>query len=1161
MLQDTYTISELFTKRIDRNINGVIQAGQLDEATRDEELREYVMTQEIEENMAYFYQNYVKSIQEMTTAVGVWISGFFGSGKSHFLKILSYLLDSQTVYGKKPVDYFPEKTDNEVLLEQMQQVATYDLHAILFNIDSKASVSSRPGDDKEMIVEVFLKAFNEHLGYSSTLWIADIERQIAEASDYQGFKKAFLEVDGTPWEKGRNQIRFKRKSFLEALNRIGVDQATGESLLAGGNQNFSISSEEFAQLVAAHCEQQGPQYRLTFFVDEIGQYIGDNRRLMLNLQTVVEDLGKSCRGQVWVVVTAQEQLDSLTKIAGYDDYSKIQGRFPTRINLTSSNTDEVIQRRLLEKTEPAKDALLSRYELDKQSLQNLLAFDKDMKLGSGYESEEKFVQFYPFIPYQIDLLQKVFEKVRRQGEVGKHLAHGERSLLNSVQEVALQLKDEGTDRLVRFSQFYGTIRRFLDSSIAHTITKAQDREGITPFDLEVLQVLYMIKGIKEVPATITNLTTLLIGSIDSIKKDVENEVRHSLHRLQKAILIQKNADQTFTFLSNDEQEIQREVEHTRINEANLDAKLAREFFNEIYSASRVMYRDLPFDFNKQFNGYIRGTSLHEMTLYVVTREMTEEEARLKSHSGVAIMRIPDELAETFEEPLRYAERLETYLRIKNFPAGEQYDHIRRNLQEQRGEFEQEARRNLVEACREATFYINGKDYTFSGNVEHQVEQALLKLVENTFPKLGYISTPVPTKEIRETILQWGKEGTPFTNHLAFDEMLHVLERELEQGLKQIYETFTRSPYGWSEQDVAGMVAGLDQAGKIELAYLNEPFTVDHPSYPERLLRKGEWEKVRLKVKEGLPPRIRGAISELLQEVFNHYQPVDTYQDGARLLKGLIHEQLTTKADPILAWARQAHPDYPYPDGNKVQRMQQYLEGLLQIHDPKAFLQEVTEEMGEIEDIVEELEYIHNFYKGKGRELFDQGVDLLTQRASDLLAFDRDPVVVQTKEAMEGILRDSNPYRKIPDLAKLCEQLTKRLDELVAEEAKKAASYIKEVISAVEELHDQYQDQSQAASQIAALQSQVKKYQEAVKESRDRGVLNTYKEKATQDLQQLQQEIARLSDVEVVHFSLAKLIPSTGKQLNNEAELDDFLEELRSQLQQTLQENKKITITR
>ena len=88
MLQDTYTISELFTKRIDRNINGVIQAGQLDEATRDEELREYVMTQEIEENMAYFYQNYVKSIQEMTTAVGVWISGFFGSGKSHFLKIL-----------------------------------------------------------------------------------------------------------------------------------------------------------------------------------------------------------------------------------------------------------------------------------------------------------------------------------------------------------------------------------------------------------------------------------------------------------------------------------------------------------------------------------------------------------------------------------------------------------------------------------------------------------------------------------------------------------------------------------------------------------------------------------------------------------------------------------------------------------------------------------------------------------------------------------------------------------------------------------------------------------------------------------------------------------------------------------------------------------------
>ena len=149
-------------------------------------------------------------------------------------------------------------------------------------------------------------------------------------------------------------------------------------------------------------------------------------------------------------------------------------------------------------------------------------------------------------------------------------------------------------------------------------------------------------------------------------------------------------------------------------------------------------------------------------------------------------------------------------------------------------------------------------------------------------------------------------------------------------------------------------------------------------------------------------------------MFNHYQPVDTYQDGARLLKGLIHEQLTTKADPILAWARQAHPDYPYPDGHKVQGMQQYLEGLLQIHDPKVFLQEVTEEVEGIEDAVEELEYIHSFYKGKGRELFDQGVALLTQRASDLLAFDQGS---SGGSNQRGDGRDpygtANPYRKIP----------------------------------------------------------------------------------------------------------------------------------------------------
>lgn len=1168
MLQDTFSIKELFTKDIERNINGVVQAGQIDEATKHEELSEYVMTQEIEENMAYFYRNYVKSLEQPTTAVGVWISGFFGSGKSHFLKILSYLLDSKTVYGKKPVDYFLDKTSNQQLLEQMKLVAGNDTHTILFNIDSKASAKNRPGDEKEMIVEVFLKAFNEYLGYDSSLWIADIERQIAEASDYEAFKQAFYEVDGNRWEESRGKIKFKRKSFKEALKRIGVDEATAEDLLKSANKEFSISSEEFAKLVAEHCRKQGPGYRLTFLVDEVGQYIGDNRRLMLNLQTVVEDLGKACLGRVWVIVTSQEQIDSVTKIAGYDDFSKIQGRFPTRINLTSSNTDEVIQRRLLEKTDPAADELYNRYEEQNQSLQNLLAFDRNRTvLRSGYRSANEFVNFYPFVPYQIELLQKVFEKVRIQGEAGKHLAHGERSLLNAIQEVAIELKDEGLDRLARFSQFYDTIKRFLDSSIVNTINKAREREGIEPFDTEVLKVLYMIKGIREIQASVENITTLLIESVDVIKSELEKKVRRSLSRLKNAILIQENADQTFFFLSDDEQEVQREVERTKINEANLDAWLGRRFFSEIYGAQRYLYKKIPFDFNKKFNQFVKGTTAHELTLHVVTRDMTDEEARLQSNSGVAIMRIPDDLAETFEEPLRKMEKIDTYLRLKQTSnLSPEYQRIFKDLQKQQQEFEKQAQEKLEMACKEAVFYIDGKDYKFSGTIEHQIEQAFEKLVDNTFPKLTYIEHPVLPNTAKETIAEWGRNGLPgsttgpFANHLAFHEVLRFLERQHGVNLKQVYEVFTRKPYGWNETDIAGLVAGLDHAGKVELLYLNEPLEATQSDYPKRLFTKPDWEKIRIKVKEGLPPRVKGDITDLLKEVFHRFEAVDTYQDGARLFRSLLGE-VEQKAARMEERIRQGDPDYPYPNSREIQDIRRQFRELLDNYDAKTFVHEVVDAFDEIAAGVEQLDHYDSFYNGKGIALFDQAVGLLKKHADNLIAFDRDEVVVQTRESIEAILRDSNPYRKIPGLDRLCNELEQRLAELVAREAEEALRQIEEVQEAVDKLGVEYGQRPETTFLIQEAKAQFKVYREAVPRAVSRSIISTYREKAEKEYQELQEKLSRLTGSEsVVRISLSEWLPPTGKQLKDERELEAFLDELRSHLKFSLKQG-KIHITR
>ena len=99
-------IAELFAKDINRSINGVIKVGQQDDTNIRQELEEYVVTEELKKHFYTFFGRFAESIESPTDQMGVWISGFFGSGKSHFLKILSYLLENRSVGNNRALDDF-----------------------------------------------------------------------------------------------------------------------------------------------------------------------------------------------------------------------------------------------------------------------------------------------------------------------------------------------------------------------------------------------------------------------------------------------------------------------------------------------------------------------------------------------------------------------------------------------------------------------------------------------------------------------------------------------------------------------------------------------------------------------------------------------------------------------------------------------------------------------------------------------------------------------------------------------------------------------------------------------------------------------------------------------------------------------------------------------
>ena len=296
-------IREMFEKEIDRDIQGVIIVGQSEAENVAQELDEYVVTRELQKHFADFFSSYKKGIVGNTPKMGVWISGFFGSGKSHFLKILSYLLANKQVGTKRAIDFFAEdkKIVDQMVLADMKLAADTSTDVVLFNIDSKSDSNSK--QNKDAIVNVFLKVFNEMQGFCGAMpFLADLEKRLTEEGKYEEFKQKFDEVYGEEWEASRQDFDFIQDDVVDVLTAMEfMSEAAARNWCEKASEPYQISIEDFAKRVKAYIRRKGNNHHVVFLVDEIGQYIGEDSKLMLNLQTVTEELGKECMGKAWVM--------------------------------------------------------------------------------------------------------------------------------------------------------------------------------------------------------------------------------------------------------------------------------------------------------------------------------------------------------------------------------------------------------------------------------------------------------------------------------------------------------------------------------------------------------------------------------------------------------------------------------------------------------------------------------------------------------------------------------------------------------------------------------------------------------------------------------------------------------------------------------------------
>ena len=1048
-------IREMFQSKIDREITGVVKVGQHDDKVKEEELREYVITRELTKHFETFFSNYVKSIDTPTDNMGVWISGFFGSGKSHFLKILSYVLDNDTVGGKRAIEYFADKdriASNPMLLANMKRASDIPTKAILFNIDSKSEATGK--SDSNAIVLVFNRVFNERLGYIGSIpALADLERMLDEEGRYEEFQATFEAEIGKAWLAERHKFMVHKNRTKNALVKMGYMTEEDATLwLKEATQPYTIAIEDFAQKVADYVDRTGE--RVVFLVDEIGQFIAKESKLMLNLQTMTEDLANRSHGKAWIIVTSQEDIDSMAENLrdegnSRNDFSKIQGRFATRLSLSSVNADEVIRERILKKNSYGEDTLKAVYQEKEMTLGNVIEFETQTYLKK-FDSASEFVEVYPFVPYQFTLLADVLNAIRLNSSTGKHLSEGERSMLGAFQAAAKEVKDQNDGVLVPFYRFYDDLVKFLDHTHNIVIQRAQDNPRINPnkeedcFNVNVLKTLFLLKYVPGVPLTVKNLVSLMVTSIDEDRTALKKRIQEALDILVDNLLVSEMQGE-YEFLTDEEQDINRQIQERNIQMADVIAAVTNMVFDQIYPNNRYKLHK----FNGRYTFPIdqtvdnkpkKASQNSEIGVWLVTPWYTEAgtgtiDSRtammLSATSTNAVFLLPT-TNDNYLKELRSALKIDDYIRNVADSKRGKSSMIRQVKIEESARHKAAALAQLKEAIGEAEIFISGNAITDIKTKEAQgrIGAALEKLVDKRFPKLSYIDKPMEDADVRAlfdktkqtTMTIGGSTQEPNVN--AIQDLKEYIKLNtaghMSISVKNIADYFMKAPYGYVDGDVKWLVAKVFKDGAVTATVDKDPITLFNRK-PDELTAyftgKKYQEKLLLQLKEEIDPKKLNAAREVSKELF---KTTVTTSDPDRLQQNL-KEQFYRLQDKCGYYLETAESKKEYPGKKELRDARELLSKMISVNQQKEFFNRMYEFKGDFLDLAEDLDPVLNFY---GNETQKKLFDDYGLRALDFYESSKEHIVNSELEEnirkIKEVILNKRPYTKIKDLPKLYE---------------------------------------------------------------------------------------------------------------------------------------------
>lgn len=609
-------LKDLYSKPINRAVNPAVSATKFDPETERIEIQEYVFTDEII-NGLFRILDAIKN-NKPYDHVGIWIDGYYGSGKSHFLKYLDYCITPSTredavsrlLDAVKAIDPLDEKHNLSFDYDELLSIANWlkraTIDTCIFNLETSYDNST---DKKKAFLHVFWNEFNGKRGFNKfNITLAqNLEKPLAEKGVFEAFKERIAEEGGDWNDPGMaadlidNELDWVLDIAKELAPTLSVDSIRERII----KRDTNMSIDRFGMELASYLKDKGDDYRLILLADEVSQFINKERDRYLNLQEIITKLSEACDNKVWVACTAQQDLSEIMDDCHIaeekDKEGKIKGRFEVKVSLKGTQPEVITQKRILDKKEEVKPELAALYNKYKAG------FDLQFKLPtsySSYETQDDFVDYYPFVPYQFKLIMQVFNSFLNLGYVAKEVKGNERSIIKVIHSTAKTNADAELGKFISFDELYNNMfeeglqargQKAVDNALRMARTYQTDRPERTRLAVRVANVLFMICNISQTdqlvfPATLDNVTSLLINDMETPRLNIKNEVEKVIEFLCDNNIIRREqgkngAPETYAFYSEEEMKVAQLIQ-SQVVDNNTQAEQLKEIFNRYITALR-----------------------------------------------------------------------------------------------------------------------------------------------------------------------------------------------------------------------------------------------------------------------------------------------------------------------------------------------------------------------------------------------------------------------------------------------------------------------------------------------------------------------------------------------------------------------------------------------